>query len=360
MKKEYFIITFFFLIVGIFFYLFYKMMVPFVAPVAWGGILALMFHPLYARLTRRIKSSNLAASIACVVVFFVIIGPALYLLTALVGEASDAYTRINDAYQSGELKNYIMRVAPFFESIKSRIFSAYPDLANIDFDSVIKDIIGTVTKAIGAKATTVVANITKTVFQFFLALFSMFFFFRDGEKIINFLKRLTPLNDDQTGVTFSYLKDVVEGAMYGGLLMALIQGALGGTLFAIMGIGSAVFWGAVMAFLALLPVLGPFLIYIPAGIILIIGGSAIKGIVLIIIGTVVVSQIDNFVRPLLFKGKTQMHTLLLFFSLTGGIYLFGLVGMVLGPLITAVFMMILRIFEMKIQPEISPSETINE
>jgi len=360
MKKEYFVVTLFFLIVGISFYLFYKMMVPFVAPVAWGAVLALMFRPLYRRLIRKMRSSNLAALIACAVVFFVIIGPALYLLAALVGEASDAYTRINDAYQSGELKNYITRVAPFFESIKSRIFSAYPDLANMDFDSIIKDIIGTVTKAIGAKATTVVANITKTVFQFFLTLFSMFFFFRDGNKITNFLKRLTPLDDDQTGATFSYLKDVVEGTMYGGLLMALIQGALGGILFAILGIKSAVFWGAVMAFLALLPVLGPFLIYIPAGIILIVGGSAIKGIVLIVIGTVVVSQIDNFVRPLLFKAKTQMHTLLLFFSLTGGIFLFGLVGMVLGPLITAVFMMILKIFEMKIQREIVPSETIKQ
>ncbi len=360
MKKEYFSIILFFLIVGIFFYLFYKLMVPFVAPVAWGGILALMFRPLYRKLTRKIKSANLATSIVCAIVFLVIIGPALYLLAALVGEASDAYIRINDAYQSGELKDYIVRVAPFFENIKSRIFSAYPDLANVNFDSIIMDIVGKTTAAIGAKATTVVADITKTIFQFFLTLFTMFFFFRDGDKIVSFLKRLTPLNDNQTETTFSYLKDVVEGTVYGGLLMALIQGALGGILFTVMGIKSAVFWGAVMAFLALLPVLGPFLIYIPAGIIMILSGSIIKGILLIIVGTVVVSQIDNIVRPLLFKGKTQMHTLLLFFSLTGGIFLFGLVGMVLGPLITAVFMMIMRIFEMKIQPDPAPSETINQ
>lgn len=358
MKKEYFFIALFFLIVAIFFYLFYKMMVPFVAPVAWAAILALIFHPLYIKLTHRIKSPNLAAFIVTLVVLFLIIGPAIYLLAALVGEASDAYARLNLAYESGDLKNFISRFSPFFDSLKNKISSAYPQIANMDFETVAKDILGTVTAAIGAKATTVLANITKTVFQFFLTLFSMFFFFRDGDKVINFLKRLTPLDDDQTGTTFSYLKDIVEGTMYGGLLTALIQGALGGILFAIVGIKSAVFWGAVMAFLALLPVLGPFLIYIPAGIILILSGSAVKGIILIVVGTVVVSQIDNIVRPLLFKGKTQMHTLLLFFSLTGGIFLFGLVGMVLGPLITAVFLMLLRIFELKIHPDvISPDSS---
>ncbi len=356
MKREYFFLIFFLIITGIVFFLFYKMMSPFAVPAAWGAILAIIFHPLHHRLARKVKKPNLSAAIACIIVFFVIIGPAMYLLAALVGEAGDAFVRINNAYESGELKNYINRMAPFFETFKNKIFAAYPDLANMNFDTLLKDIIGTVTKAIGGKATTVVANITKTVFQFFLTIFSMFFFFRDGDKMVAFLKRLTPLNGDQLGTTYSYLRDIVEGSMYGGLLMALIQGALGGILFAILGIKSAVFWGAVMAFLALLPVVGPFIIYIPAGIILILSGSAIKGILLILIGTVVISQIDNFVRPLLFAGKTQIHTLLMFFSIMGGIFLFGLIGMVLGPLITAVFMMILRIFELKMGQEARRSE----
>jgi predicted PurR-regulated permease PerM len=139
--------------------------------------------------------------------------------------------------------------------------------------------------------------------------------------------------------------------MYGGVVMALIQGTLGGVLFAIMGISSAVLWGAVMALLAFIPIVGPFLVYIPAGIILILGGSYIKGILVLAFGTLVISHVDNFVRPLLFTGKTQTHTLMLFFSIMGGIYMFGLLGIVLGPFIAAVFISILKMFELQLHPE---------
>jgi predicted PurR-regulated permease PerM len=107
-----------------------------------------------------------------------------------------------------------------------------------------------------------------------------------------------------------------------------------------------------MALLAFVPILGPFLVYIPAGIIMFLGGSPIKGVLLIVIGVVVVSQIDNFLRPVLFKGKTQTHTLMLFFSIMGGIAMFGLLGVVLGPFIAAVFLALLKMFELQLHPEI--------
>lgn len=351
MKKEYFTLSLFFLTVAITFYLFYKLMTPFLIPIAWGAILAIIFYPFYLKLNKKVKSPGLSSLIMCVAIFVVIIGPAIYLMAALVGEASDAFTWVNNAYESGQLKEYLTKMMPFLTKIQDK-FTSFPQLANLDFESIFKNMIGTVTTAIGAKATGVIADIAKTVFQFFLTIFSMYFFFLDGEKFVKYLKRMTPLNQAQVGTTFSYLKEVVEGTMYGGVVMALIQGALGGILFAIMGIDSAVFWGAVMGFLSFLPILGPFLIYIPAGLILLIGGSPIKGILMILIGTLVISQVDNFVRPLLFRGKTQMHTLLMFFSIMGGVALFGLVGIALGPLVTAVFLSILKIFELKIHPEV--------
>jgi predicted PurR-regulated permease PerM len=186
-------------------------------------------------------------------------------------------------------------------------------------------------------------------------LFTMFFFFRDGDTLIAFMKRLTPLKSDQVTLVYSHLRQVIEGMMYGGVVIALIQGVLGGVLFAIMGIPSAVLWGSLMALLAFIPILGPFLVYIPAGVILILGGSYIKGILLILIGTVVISQIDNFLRPLLFSGKTQTHTLMLFFSIMGGIAMFSLLGIVLGPFIAAVFLSLLKSFELQLHPEIGPS-----
>lgn len=350
MKREYLLVVLFLLLVAIFFYLFYRLMVPFFTPIAWAGILVIVFYPLYSWLHRKIKSSTLASLISCILIFLIIIGPSVYLLASLVSQAATAVQMLNEAYQGGKLKSLLSLNIPFLDIIKGKL-ADYPQLADVDFESIIRDAVTTVTKAIGSQATTVIANITKTLFYFFLMLFAMFFFFRDGEDIIHFMKRITPLKQDQVGIMYSHLRDVIQGMMYGGVVMALIQGVLGGLLFAIMGIPSAVLWGAVMAFLAFIPILGPFLVYIPAGVILFLSGAHIKGILLILIGTVVVSQIDNFLRPLLFSGKTQTHTLMLFFSIMGGIVMFGLLGVVLGPFIAAVFLSILKMFELQLHPE---------
>ncbi len=349
MKKEYILTALFFLIVAVFFYMFYQLMVPFFTPIAWAAILVIVFYPVYGWLRIRIKQSWLASLVACILIFIIIIGPAIYLLASLVGETADTVQLVNEAYKSGNLKEYITLNIPFIDAIKNKL-TDYPQFADVDFESVIKDAVATITRAISSQATTVIANISKTFFYFLLMLFTMFFFFRDGDQIVEFLKNITPLKRDQVKILFSHMKGVIEGTMYGGLVIALIQGVLGGILFAIVGISSPVLWGSVMAFLAFIPVVGPSLIYIPAGVILFLSGSAVKGIIIIVVG-LAISQTDNFLRPHLFAGKTEMHTLLLFFSIMGGIIIFGLLGIVLGPLITAVFLSLLKVFEVSINSD---------
>jgi len=343
MKSEYFLTVLFFFIVAIIFYLFYKLMAPFFVPIAWAAILVIVFYPVYKWLGRRIKSPSVTSLVACVLVFIIIIGPSIYLLASLVGETADTVRIVNEAYMNGTLRDYIAVHIPFFDVIKNKL-GDYPQLANVDFESIIKDAITVVTKAIGSKATMVIANITKSLFYFILMLFTMFFFFRDGDRIVDFLKGITPLKSEQVTILYSHMKDVIEGTMYGGLVIALLQGLLGGILFVIMGISSPVFWGSIMAFLAFIPMVGPSLVYIPAGVIILLGGSPVKGILIILIGTGI-GQTDNFLRPHLFSGKTEMHTLLMFFSIMGGVLVFGLLGIVLGPLITAVFVSLLKVFE---------------
>lgn len=349
MKREYILAALFFLIVAVFFYMFYQLMVPFFKPIAWAAILVIVFYPVYGWLSIRIKSPWLASLVACILLFIIIIGPAIYLLASLVGEAANAVQLVNDAYKSGNLKEYLTLNIPFIDAIKNKL-TDYPQLADVDFETIIKDAVTTITRAIGSQATTVIANITKTFFFFLLMLFTMFFFFRDGDQIVEFLKNITPLKPDQVSILYSHMKEVIEGTMYGGLVIALIQGVLGGLLFGIVGIPSPVLWGSVMAFLAFIPVVGPSLIYIPAGIILLLSGSPVTGIIIIVVG-LGISQLDNFLRPHLFSGKTEMHTLLLFFSIMGGIVLFGLLGIVLGPLITAVFLSLLKVFEVSINSD---------
>jgi len=362
MKKEYFPTVIFFAIVAAFFYLFYKIMVPFFTPIAWAAIFAIVFFPMYLWFTRKIKSPGIAAMISTIIVFLIIIGPSSYILASLVSEAANLLDKINTQYETGGFDSLLSFNIPFLDMLKTKL-AAYPQLASLDFQSIVKDIVTTITKTIGTQATSLIANVTKTLFEFILILFSLFFFFRDGDKVIAFLKRLTPLESDKVNVIYAHLKELIEGMMYGGVVIALLQGFLGGLLFVIMGLSSPILWGAVMAFLAFLPILGPFLIYIPAGIILIAGGSPIKGVLMIVIGTLLVSQIDNFLRPMLFSGKTQTHTLMLFFSIMGGAVMFGLLGVVLGPIIAAIFLSILKMLELQLHPdteEIGADKSVSE
>lgn len=356
MKREYILVSLFFLIAAVIFYLFYQLIVPFFAPMAWAAVFAILFFPLYERVLTLVKSKGLASFLVCLLIIILIIGPITYLFVALVSEAANAVTKVNAMIKSGELEQLLAFDFPWFESVKEKL-SQYYDLSKINLDEIIKQSIEGVSGVILNQTSWLVTNATRLVFYFVLMIFTMYYFFKDGELIVHKTKRLMPLTANQINVTFRQLHDVIQATMYGGVVVALIQGLIGGILFAIMGIPSPIFWGAIMGFLSIIPFVGAFIIYIPAGLILIIGGSYIKGIIMIVIGSVVISQIDNILRPFLISGRTSIHPLLLFFTILGGIYLFGLLGIVLGPLIAAVFVTLLKIFEFKLHPETEASLT---
>jgi predicted PurR-regulated permease PerM len=349
MKTEYLITAFFLLVIAIFFYLFYRLMSPFFIPIAWAAVLVIIFYPAYKRLRTKFKSANLSSVVACILIFIIIIGPAVYVLASLVDEASNAVRHLNEFYREGKLDQLMSLDIPFLNAIKERL-ADYPELQEIDVETIIKDAIVKFSRAIGSTATSVLANITITIFQFFLVFFTMFFFFRDGDRIIAFLKRITPLKSNQIEPLYGHLHGVIQAMMYGGVVIALLQGLLCGLLFFFAGIPSPVMWGTVMAILAFIPVLGPYLVYVPTGMVLIFTGSPITGVIVIAVG-ILISQLDNVLRPLMFKGRSKTHTLVLFFSIMGGIAMFGLLGIILGPLISAMFLTLLKLCEMQLHPD---------
>ncbi len=347
MKREHFLLSIFFLIAGAFFYLFYRLVIPFFAPICWAAVLVIIFHPLYKRVAGKVRSPGLASLLLCLFIIILIIGPIAYLFSALVQEAADAVAKVNAMYRAGEFDNILSFNVPFLDAVRDKL-SQYYDLSKVNLNQLIKDSIDKVGGVIIGQTTWLIANGTKTLFYFAIMLFTMYYFFKDGELIIRRLKRLMPLSQDRIDKTFKQLHDVIQATMYGGVVVALIQGLLGGILFAVFGIPSAVFWGAIMALLSIIPFLGAFIIYIPAGIILIIGGAYIKGLVVIIIGTVIISQIDNVLRPYFISGRTCLHPLMLFFAIMGGISVFGLLGVVLGPLVAAVFITVLDVLDYRL------------
>jgi predicted PurR-regulated permease PerM len=351
MKKEYFFISIFFTVVVLSFYLFYRLLQPFLVPLCWAAILVIVFYPIYLRLEKKIKSPGLRSFILTALIVILIIGPAAYLGVALVQEAITMFDNFRIWVDEGKLDALLnIKESPFFVLVQNRL-SDYVDLSKLDLKVIIENALKSISKVALSQTTSIIANAGRVIFDFFLMVFFMYFFFRDGERLVNQIKTLIPMARDKTEITVTHLRNVIESTMYGGVVVALLQGLLGGILFVIMGLPSPVFWGAVMAFLAFIPILGPFLVYIPAGLVLIFTGSPVKGILLIAIGSVVVSQIDNFLRPYLVSGKTGMHTMLLFISIMGGVYMFGLLGIVLGPFIAAVFVSMFDIFRLKLTEE---------
>ena len=349
MKREYFLISLFFLIAAAIFYLFYEIMVPFFVPIAWASVLTIIFFPVQTRIQRYVKGRNLRALVMCALIIVLIIGPITYLFVAVVYQAAGAVARVNELYNSGELNKWFDFDLPIWQSARDQL-SQYYDISQIKFDEIAKDAINKVSGVLLNQTTWLVTNGTKAVFYFCLMIFAMFYFFRDGERIMAKVRRLLPLTPTQIETAFKELRDVIQATIYGGVVIALLQGLLGGILFAIMGIPSPIFWGAVMAFLALIPLVGAFIVYLPAGVILILTGATAKGIIVILVGTFIISQTDNFVRPVLISGRTSLHPLLLFFTILGGIALFGLLGLVVGPMVAASFTILLRVFEMKLHP----------
>lgn len=349
MKREYLLVSLFFLIAAGIIYLFYEIIIPFFVPICWAGVFAIIFFPLYQRVLKRVKRRGLASLIICVLIILIIIGPITYLFVALVNEAANAVAEINELYRSGQLDELLSFQVPGFEVIKEKL-APYYDVSKINLDEIIKDAVNRVSQVLISQTTWLVTNGTRAVFYFGLMIFAMYYFFKDGELLVNKMKRLMPLKPQQVDLAFKQLHDVIQATMYGGVLIALLQGLLGGITFWIFGISSPVFWGAIMAFLSLLPFVGAFLVFVPAGVILILGGSYVQGLLVIAIGVAVISQVDNLLRPYFISGQTQMHPLMLFFTIMGGISLFGLLGLVLGPMIAAAFTILLRVLEMRLHP----------
>lgn len=347
MKREQILILLFLSFTAVFFYLFYQMVIGFFIPIAWAGVFAITFYPLYLKILKKTKFKGPTSAMMCILIIVLIIGPFAYVFASLVQEGANAVAKVNALYESGQLDTYLSFEIPWLKNILEKL-GEFVDISQFNLNNIIKDAADNVSTFLFSQTGWLISNGTKFVFYFGLMIFTMYYFFKDGESVIKQIKSVVPLTKDQVNRTFRQLRDVVYAAMYGGVVVALLQGLLGGILFAIFGIPSPVFWGAVMAILSVIPFVGAFVIYIPAGIILMFGGSYVKGILVIGIGTLVVSQIDNVVRPILVSGRTEMHPLLLFFSMLGGVAMFGLLGVVLGPLIAAAFVTLLTILELKL------------
>jgi predicted PurR-regulated permease PerM len=192
------------------------------------------------------------------------------------------------------------------------------------------------------------------VFSFFLMFLTMFFLLRDGHQLMELIMATNPLPVEYASEVFSKFRDLSFATFYGTILTAMVQGVAGGLLLWALGISSPVFWGAVVSLVSLVPIVGTLLIWVPMTVYLLITGHPTKAIVLVVIGSLAVGSIDNLLKPMIIRGRTDMHPLLVFLSVIGGMQVFGFLGVLLGPLIVAVFIAFLNLYRVELRREPAP------
>jgi predicted PurR-regulated permease PerM len=307
---------------------------PFLVPLGWASVLAVVFYGHYQRLAHR-WSRTRAAAAGTTGVTLVLIVPTLFLMLLFVREATQAIQGLRDGATAGQFE-WVNRT---WNRLAVRLGETETNLP-----AMLQRGAESVASFLAARLGTVVRNIAVFFFELFVTLFALFFFFRDGEAILAFMRRIQPFEEKVWERIVTQTHDLIQASVAVSALIAAIQGCLGGIAFAVVGIGSAVFWGVVMAFLSLLPMVGSWPVWVPAAVWLFATGHPARGTVLVAICLGLVGTIDNFMRPYLMSGHARLNALLIFISVLGGIAAFGLLGIVLGPIVVAAAMSLLDVY----------------
>jgi predicted PurR-regulated permease PerM len=304
-------------------YLAFLVIRPFLAPLAWAVVFAMMFYPVYDELAIRFGPAR-GAFATTLMAAVLIVAPAVMLVSVLAREVPLVIDYVQQASLSAP--DQIERV---WQVLRRRSPVPLPD----DPTVILREGVQRALAFLAPRAGAAVADVLATVGSLFVMLFAMFFLLRDGYTFGRRVRELLPLPDRERERLISDTRDLVVASVGVGLLVAAIQGTIGGVAYWLLDIGAPVLWGVAMAICSLIPVVGTGLVWVPTALWLLFSGHAGRGVVLIIIGVVVIGLVDNIVRPLLLSGRTSASGLVIFLGLLGGVGAFGFIGIVLGPII---------------------------
>ena len=346
MKKEWLFNLLFISVVIIAFYLFYRILSPFLSTLAWAAILTIIFYPLFKIINRLFRDRRAWAALAMTIaVTIAIIIPAGFLLNLFAKELLDIYQYSEQVIKEGRHITFLQELKQIgiFQQL-TEVLNRYFDLSQIDFEQFLLDNLQKLNMYVASQAPRFIKGLSAIILKFFLMTVTLFFFFKDGEEVLQKIKTLIPLTAKERDNILKKVVEMIQATIYGGLVVAVVQGGFGTLGFLIVGLPAAVFWGAVMALLSFMHIVGPFMVWVPAVIYLIFQGAYAKAVILGIWGSTLVSLSDNFLRPIIISGRTQIHPLLIFFSILGGLYVFGLVGFIAGPLVVTICLAFIDIY----------------
>ena len=331
---------------------FFWLIHDFLQPIFWAIALGIVVYPLHTAIARRLAPrASLAAVLSVGVVVLVVVLPLLAVVAAVTTEAAPLYAQLGSG-QLGlqDLYAHAVERIPQLGRLLSRF-----DMDATRIEAQVSSAAMDAGRFIASRALAIGQDTVRVLVFFFLMLYLLFFFLRDGQSLLDGLVRALPLGDERERHLLDRFAEVSRATIKGTLVVGAVQGTIGGLAFAILGIGAPVLWGSVMALLSIVPAVGTALVWLPAAIILLANGETWHGVVLILIGVFGIGMVDNLLRPVLVGRDTRMPDYVILLSTLGGLAGFGLAGIVIGPIIAAFFITVWQMAQQELEPEAPPA-----
>ncbi len=308
---------------------------PFLMSIFWAVVLAVLLFPLQSIFLKHAKHRALSAFLSMFVAGVAVCLPLYFMSSLALKEALDLYHQVSAG--GGQ----VMRIAenPLLNETLT-LFGIDPKEAEAQAVAWIESAAGYLGTQLLSVSLATLSTLLKVGIMFYL----LFFFLRDGEKLVRYLQRLIPLGDEREHMLFKRFASTTRAVVKGTLVVSFAQGLVGGVLFFIAGVSSPVLWGAAMAFTATIPAVGTVIIWLPAGLLLLASGALWQGALVLLGGAFLIGSIDNLLRPVLVGRDTAMPDALVLLAILGGITTFGMTGIIIGPVIAALFLSIWDLF----------------
>jgi predicted PurR-regulated permease PerM len=331
----------FFVLVAVTTLAFLALIGSFLMPVFWAAVLATVFFPLQRRYVARFGGRRSLAALATILTIIGLVVVPLFLVGVAVSrEVVDLRNQITSGGVDLQAPvRFLRRITP--------LATDYLGGFGIDVEAWVQRLSTSavaVSQFVASSALGIGQDVLRITALFFLMLYILFFFLRDGNRLVAMLIRVVPLEDARERQLLAKFAEVSLATLKGTLVVGIVQGAIGAVLFWALGIPAPVFWGTLMTMFSVLPAVGPGLIWLPAAVILLAMGHIVKGIIVIAAGVLVIGLVDNVLRPILVGRDTQMPDYLVLLATLGGIGVFGVSGFVIGPVIAAFFLVVWEMF----------------
>ncbi|MGB7308893.1 MAG: AI-2E family transporter [Candidatus Acidiferrales bacterium] len=316
-------------------YFIYLMFGPFFVPLAWAAVLVVVSYPVYEWLAQRIHPTT--ASLVCTAgVTIILIVPCVFVMISFVRQGVEAVQSIQFSIATGQ--------HPWLSHAWGRLQDHFPELGNGDIISSLHQYTGEAAGFMAARLGTILKNTALFFFHLFVTILAMFYLYRDGNTMVDRLRQVLPLETEHGDRILGDARELIFASVTSSLAAAAVHALLGGFAFAVSGIKAPLFWGVMMGFFSFVPLIGSAMIWVPAALSLMVGGHLGRGIFLIVFCAVIVGVVDNILRPWLISGRAELGGLIVFIAVLGGIEVFGLLGVVLGPIIVATVAVLLELY----------------